>query len=232
MYRHGKARTLSARLNLARLNAMSDDFEDEEAAQRLPEFCADLLRCYAPHLLPSLPALLDAQGAAALCASLEAQHGVPRYSSALHAYHFSGRFFDPLRALYDAHFVPPVPAALPLDNVHKASALLPAPTAEVALTGRLHGAAVEARDAELAAGTARARTLLDALAEAAPAEGPLAALRALRAAGARVRVRRRGGAPDVCGVLAGFDEGMSVLLTAGGEGVLIAGAHVAAVEPL
>ena len=207
---------------------MAESDTDEELSARLPEFCADLLRCFAPSRLPELPALLAARGGArALCAALEAQFGVPRYASVLHAYHFSGRFFDPLRALYDEHFVPPAPLALPLDNVHKASVLLPAPGPEVALTGRLHGAAAEARDL----GTARARTLLDTLAEAAPAEGPFAALRALRAAGARVRVRRRGGAPDGCGALAGFDEALNLLVVAGGESVLVPGAHVAAVEP-
>jgi hypothetical protein len=188
--------------------------------------CADVLRCYAPARLPELPGLL-ARGAASLAAELEAQYRVPRYFSTLYAYHFSGRFFDPLRALYDGHFVPPAPLSLPLDNVHKASVLLPGGGGplEVA-TGRLHGAAVEARDAAVAAGTARPRTLLDTLAEGAPAEGPLGALRALRAAGARVRVQRRDGAPDVCGALAGFDEALNLLVIVGGEGVLIPGMHV------
>lgn len=191
---------------------------------------ADLLRCYAPHRLPELPQLLSGN-VHNTRAALEAQFALPRYFSTLHAYHFSGRFFDPLRVLYDDHFVSPVPLALPLDNLHKASVLLPAGGAGAVATGRLHGEAVEARDAAVAAGTARSRTLLDELAERAPAEGPLAALRALRAAGASVRVRRSGGAPDVRGVLAGFDEGMSVLVTANGQSVLVPGAHVLAVEP-
>ena len=216
----------------------------------LEEALDDLLRLHAPALpRAAAPAQAAALGAlapparAAALAALEAQHSAPRFF-ALRPYNFYSRAFDARAALYDGHVVPPVPCAVPLDNVHKASALLPpsaaaAAAAASASTGRLHGAEAEARDQ-------RQGTLLDWAGAELPAEGPLGALRALREAGALVTVMllpqgaqgaaaaAAAAAPQQArGRLRGIDSEFNTLLLESGSGalLLLPGARVLAVCP-
>ena len=209
----------------------------------LAEQVGDLYRLHAPartHEVPARAAALAALPAAALpahLAALEAEHAAPRFFS--HgAYNFLGRGFDARAALYDEHVVPPVPCAVPLDNLHKASILLPAAAgaaaaaAAPAATGRLHGAEAEARDQ-------RQGTLLDWAAGELPAAGagPLGALRALRDAGAMVTVLLLGcsggrGGEEVRGRLRGIDSSFNALVmdAATGALVLLPGARVQAIR--
>jgi hypothetical protein len=62
----------------------------------------------------------------ALSARLEEEYNVPGFF-AIPEFHFGGRFFDPLKCLYEPHLVPPVPSARPLDSLYKAQGLLPPP---------------------------------------------------------------------------------------------------------
>ncbi len=193
----------------------------------------DFFRVHDPARAASVPALLaalPAGGAAALTAALEREYAAPRFFE-LGAFDFSGRAFDARAALYDPHVVPPVPCAVPLDNVHKAGILLPpaaaaaaaASAAAAAATGRLHGAGAEARDA-------RRGTLLDWLAAELPREGPLGALRAWREAGARVRALLRGGR-EASGRLRGVDRDFNLLLLdAAGDLIIAPGAEVLALH--
>ena len=156
----------------------------------------DALRCWAPERLPDFARLLAQAGRggeAALARTLERDLGIPGYFSGGYALHFASRFFDAHAALYDAHFVPPEPAAAPFDNVHKAQALVG--DAAIA-TGRLHSREVDQADADrLVRRAARNVPPLDALsAAAAAASEPLAAL--LPAQRERAFVRILCTAPD------------------------------------
>ena len=206
----------------------------------------DLFRLYDPARLPEAAALAESlapAGAAAQAAalrSLEQRYSCPGFF-AHSAYNFYGRSFDARAALYDPHVLPPLPCAVPLDNVHKASALLPpsaaaAAAAASAATGRLHGAEAEARDQR------QGGTLLDWAGAELPAEGPLGALRALREAGALVTVLllpqgeqgAAAAAPQQArGRLHGIDSEFNTLLLESGSGalLLLPGARVLAVCP-
>jgi hypothetical protein len=220
----------------------------------------DLFRLYDPARLPEAAALAESlapAGAAAQAAalrSLEQRYSCPGFF-AHSAYNFYGRSFDARAALYDPHVLPPLPCAVPLDNVHKASVLLPgegleAGAAGAAATGRLHGAEAAARDQQQG-------TLLDWLCAELPSDGPLGSLRALREAGAMVTVlllpdagangtsssssssssSAAEGAATVRGWLRGIDRDFNTLLMHRGEGgasgslVLYPGARVLGVSP-
>ncbi len=164
-----------------------------------PRLAEDALRCWAPERLPDLARLLAQAGRggeASLARTLERELGVPGYFSGGYALHFASRFFDAHAALYDAHFVPPEPAAAPFDNVHKAQALV---GDEANATGRLHSRAVDQADADRHARRAARRVPpLDALSAAAAAtSAPLAAL--LPAQRERALVRIICAAPDAGG---------------------------------
>jgi len=61
---------------------------------------------------------------------------------------FDSAYFNPRAALYTPGILPPVPDIHPLDNVHKASALLPAAARPTAVRlGVQHSASVAVRDA-------------------------------------------------------------------------------------
>jgi hypothetical protein len=226
----------------------------------------DLFRLYDPGRLPeagALAASLASAGAAAQAAalrSLEQRYSCPGFF-AHSAYNFYGRSFDARAALYDPHVLPPLPCAVPLDNVHKASILLPRGGKEglegagggggpagAAATGRLHGAEAAARDQQQG-------TLLDWLCAELPSDGPLGSLRALREAGALVTVlllpdvgatgsssssssrAAEEGAVTARGWLRGIDRDFNILLMHRGEAgasgslVLYPGARVLGVSP-
>lgn len=137
----------------------------------------DIYRCWAPERVDSARGVAAAAvaqgkaGVATLTRALEDEFGIPGYF-ANHAVHFSGRFFDARRALYDGNVIPPVPAATPFDNVHKAQVLLPGGgdgEATVAI-GRLHSDAVAADDAarKSRARGPRSQPLVDLAAAAVP----------------------------------------------------------------
>ena len=197
----------------------------------------DFFRSYSPERLRDVPVYLgkDPETHEALMRGLEDEFGAPRFFE-LSPYNFSGRGFDARAALYDGHLVPPVPTALPLDNLSKAAVLLP-PSVQLELgetragsvaTGKIHGAEAEFRDA-------RRGTLLDWLCAELPTEGPLGTLRALREAGALVHVLMEGHSGDggVSGRLTGVDSFFNVILTGvDGENLVIPGEHVLGVRPL
>jgi hypothetical protein len=119
----------------------------------------DIFRCWDPerfHRARTLAAAASARGIKGennLARELEEEYGINGYFTN-YGVHFAGRFFDAKRALYDGHVVPPIPAASPFDNVHKAQALLPDGIASgdaapiVIATGRLHSKAVQVADAQ------------------------------------------------------------------------------------
>ena len=55
--------------------------------------------------------------------ALEQHYGVPRWFDT-YEYDFRCRFFNPSKALYDPHVVPPLPNTPPLDNLAKAKLLV------------------------------------------------------------------------------------------------------------
>ena len=119
---------------------------------------SDFLRLYAD--APSSPLqaedglvarLLRAAGGdeGALADALERRFGARGFFAAPERC-LSSRFFAPLAALYDGALAPPCPAARPLDNTHKARALLPAPRAGGAPPAPAASPAPGARESEYA----------------------------------------------------------------------------------
>jgi hypothetical protein len=187
----------------------------------------DFFRSYAPERLEEVAGLLNTppHSHPQLMSSLEAQYSCPRFFD-LAAYNFSGRRFNPLACLYDGHVVPPVPTALPMDNLSKASVLLP-PSVQLELgeggaaglvaTGKTHGVEADTRDA-------RQGTLLDWLCTELPMEGPLGTLKALRGAGVQVLLE---GGGEVRGKLQGLDAAFNLLVVStSGENILVVGSKV------
>lgn len=171
----------------------------------------DFLRIFAPAHAPRALALAAAAGGDArrLRAFLEARFPAGRSFFAARWAHARSAFFDAPAALYARGLVPPVPDARPLDNVHKAQALLPArrardegagggaaPPAAAVRVGAHHAAAAATADAAWWRGDAPESLLawLGAALPAGPVAGTLAPLLAARAP-VRVltRVPRRGG---------------------------------------
>ena len=195
----------------------------------------DFFRSYAPERLEEVEGLLATPPSThpQLMATLEAQYSCPRFFD-LAAYNFSGRRFNPLACLYDGHVVPPVPTALPMDNLSKASVLLPphlqlelgeGGVAGLVATGKTHGIEADTRDA-------RQGTLLDWLCAELPLEGPLGTLKALRDGGCSVLVLVEGGG-EVKGKLQGLDAAFNLLVVgAGGENILVLGDKVLGVALL
>jgi small nuclear ribonucleoprotein (snRNP)-like protein len=192
---------------------------------------ADFFRLYDPgrlHEAATLVASWEGSSVGRELAALEAHYSKPGFF-ATSAHNFYGSAFDALATLYDPHVVPPVPCAVPLDNVHKAGVLLPKRVREdleaagaavgEASAGCLHGAEAEARDQ-------RQGTLLNWVSAAFPSEGPLGSLRAWREAGALVTVLLAN-RTEARGRLRGIDGGFNtLLLDASGQAVLYPGERV------
>lgn len=137
---------------------MSLDSQGVDAHVSLLSLVEDVFRCWDPSRLSSARSVVSAAsaggaaGEALLASSLERQYGIAGYFVNYGA-HFAGRHFDARRALYDGNIVPPIPAASPFDNVHKAQAMLCGgrvvdSDVNIVATGRLHTHAVAAADAQ------------------------------------------------------------------------------------
>jgi len=134
------------------------DIRTDPDKYRFGEVLSDFLRLYAD--APSSPLqaedglvarLLRAAGGdeGALADALERRFGARGFFAAPERC-LSSRFFAPLAALYDGALAPPCPAARPLDNTHKARALLPAPRAGGAPPAPAASPAPGARESEYA----------------------------------------------------------------------------------
>lgn len=92
----------------------------------LRDLLLDFYRQYDPPRLEYVDDIIAQHGEddEELCSFLEARYGAHGYFSR-HEYNLCSRFFNPLKALYDGHVIPPVPTVRPLDNIHKAQVFLP-----------------------------------------------------------------------------------------------------------
>lgn len=128
-------------IDIAQADVSADqiDVPDPLKPATFRDLLVDLFRLYDPDKLSDVDEILathadtpvtaeddDGDGVAGevehqeLAQFLEDKYSVPGFFD-LFEYNFCGKYFDPLKCLYDGHVVPPVPTVRPQDNVHKVS---------------------------------------------------------------------------------------------------------------